>query len=53
MSLKDLLESKRLDKFTSELVKLGVVSSEDLQDVEPDDLDNMRKCRGKISQCKH
>ncbi|XP_065835782.1 uncharacterized protein [Oscarella lobularis] len=41
MSLKDLLESKRLDKFTSELVKLGVVSSEDLQDVEPDDLDNM------------
>ena len=43
MSLKELLESKRLGKFTSELVKLGVVCPEDLQDVEPDDLDNMRK----------
>ncbi|XP_065835771.1 uncharacterized protein [Oscarella lobularis] len=41
MSLKELLESKRLGKFTPELVKLGVVCPEDLQDVEPDDLDNM------------
>ena len=46
MSLKELLESKRLGKFTPELVKLGVVCPEDLEDVEPDDLDNMRKYRG-------